>query len=51
MQQRRMIGIATIIFIGLIIGYFIKNVKTGLVIGLVIGLLAGGLLSNGGQRK
>ncbi len=45
MQPRKKIGIVTIIFIGLAIGFFIKNVKIGLIIGLALGLLAGGLIS------
>ncbi|MCW3086837.1 MAG: hypothetical protein JWQ78_223 [Sediminibacterium sp.] len=45
MQPRKRIGIVTIILIGLAIGFFIKNVKVGLVIGLGLGLLAGGLIS------
>jgi uncharacterized membrane protein (UPF0136 family) len=44
MHPRRKIGIIVILFIGLIIGYFLKNVKTGLVIGVVLGLFAGGLI-------
>ncbi len=51
MQPRKRIGIVTIILIGLGIGFFIKNVKVGLVIGLVLGLLAGGMMSSGGNRK
>jgi uncharacterized membrane protein (UPF0136 family) len=49
MQQRRKLGIVTIILLGLAIGYFIRNVKVGLVIGLVLGLLAGGMIT--GSRK
>lgn len=45
MQPRKRIGIVTILLIGLGIGYFIKNVKIGLIIGLGLGLMAGGLLS------
>jgi hypothetical protein len=51
MQPRKRIGIVTIIFIGLAIGFFIKNVKIGLVIGLMLGLLAGGMMSSGGGRR
>jgi uncharacterized membrane protein (UPF0136 family) len=51
MQPRKRIGIATILIIGLAIGFFIKNVKIGLVIGLMLGLLAGGMMSSGGRRK
>lgn len=50
MEQRRLIGIVTILLIGLGIGYFIKNVKVGLVIGLVLGLLAGGMLSGSNKK-
>lgn len=50
MQPRKRIGIVTIVLIGLAIGFFIKNVKIGLIIGLMLGLLAGGLIS-GGKRK
>jgi len=51
MQQRKRIGIVTILLIGLGIGLFIKNVKIGLVIGLMLGLLAGGMISGGGSKK
>jgi len=44
MQQKRRIGIFTIVAIGVLIGLFLKNVKIGLIIGLVLGLLAGGLV-------
>lgn len=44
MQQRRGIGFVTLIIIGIILGYFFKNVEVGLVIGLGIGLLSGSLL-------
>lgn len=50
MRYRKKIGIFTILIIGLAIGFFIKNVKIGLVIGLMLGLLAGGLIS-GGTKK
>jgi hypothetical protein len=43
MQQKRRIGIFTIVAIGVLIGFFLKNVKIGLIIGLLLGLLAGGL--------
>ncbi len=46
MQPRKRIGIVTIVLIGLGIGFFIKNVKIGLIIGLGLGLLAGGMLSS-----
>jgi uncharacterized membrane protein (UPF0136 family) len=45
MQPRKRIGIVTLLLIGLGIGFFIKNVKIGLIIGLALGLLAGGLIS------
>ncbi len=51
MQPRKRIGIVTILLIGLGIGFFIKNVKIGLIIGLMLGLLAGGMMSGGGGRK
>ena len=51
MQPRKRIGIVTIILIGLGIGFFIKNVKIGLIIGLMLGLLAGGMMSSGGSKK
>lgn len=44
MQQRKKIGAVTLIIIGLLIGYAIKNVRAGLILGLVLGLLASGLL-------
>ena len=46
MHPRRRIGGVTILLIGLVLGYAIKNVKVGLIIGLGLGLLAGGLLSS-----
>ena len=51
MQPRKRIGIVTILLIGLGIGFFIKNVKIGLIIGLMLGLLAGGMMSGGGRKK
>ncbi len=45
MQPRRKIGFFTIVLIGVAIGFFIKNVKIGLIIGLVLGLLAGGIVN------
>ena len=50
MQPRKRIGIVTIILIGLAIGFFIKNVKIGLIIGLGLGLLAGGMISGGSKK-
>ena len=50
MQPRKRIGIVTILIIGLGIGYFIKNVKIGLIIGLGLGLLAGGLIGGGNKK-
>lgn len=50
MHPRKRIGIVTIILIGLGIGFFIKNVKVGLVIGLMLGLLAGGMISSGNRK-
>ena len=46
MQPRKRMGIVTLLIIGLGIGFFIKNVKIGLIIGLGLGLLAGGMLSS-----
>jgi uncharacterized membrane protein (UPF0136 family) len=51
MQPRKRIGIATLLLIGLGVGYLIKNVKIGLIIGLMLGLLAGGLINGGGRKK
>jgi hypothetical protein len=52
MQSRRTIGIWTLVLIGLAIGFFIKNVRVGLLIGLVIGLLTIGLVAGrGGSDK
>ncbi len=47
MQPRKRMSIITLLLIGLAIGFFIKNVKLGLIIGLALGLLAGGLMSSG----
>jgi hypothetical protein len=44
-------SIITILLIGLAIGFFIKNVKIGLIIGLGLGLMAGGMISGGSSRK
>jgi len=46
MQPRRKIGFFTVVLIGVAIGFFIKNVKIGLIIGLVLGLFAGGIMSS-----
>ncbi len=49
MQQRKGISAFMIIVIAVAIGFFIKNVKIGLIIGLTLGLLMSGLLSS--RRK
>ncbi len=46
MQPRKKIGFFTIVLIGVVIGFFIKNVKIGLIIGLFLGLFAGGIMSS-----
>ncbi len=46
MQSRKKIGFFTIILIGVAVGFFIKNVKIGLIIGLVLGLLAGSIINS-----
>jgi len=46
MKQRKKIGFFTIVLIGVGIGFFIKNVKIGLIIGLVLGLLGGGIIGS-----
>jgi hypothetical protein len=46
MHPRKRIGIVLVVVIGLVLGYFFKNVKEGLIIGLALGLLGGGLLSS-----
>lgn len=46
MKPRKKIGLLTLIIIGVIIGFFLKNVKAGLLIGLALGLLGGGLMSS-----
>ena len=48
-QQRRKIGFAMLIIIGLLLGLAIKRVAIGLIIGIVLGLLASGMV--GGGRK
>ena len=50
MQSKRRMGIFTILLLGLAIGFFIKNVKIGLVIGLGLGLMAGGLIGGGNKK-
>lgn len=50
MQPRKRIGFVTLLIIGLGIGFFIKNVKIGLIIGLGLGLLAGGLIGGGNKK-
>jgi F0F1-type ATP synthase assembly protein I len=45
MQPRRKISFFTIVLIGVAIGFFIKNVKIGLIIGLLLGLMAGGIVN------
>jgi hypothetical protein len=45
--RKDMIAIAAIA-LGLLIGFFIKRLTTGLLIGLVLGIVGGGLL---GRRK
>jgi len=44
MEQRRTISAVAVILIGIALGFFLKNVKEGLIIGLILGLLASGLL-------
>ncbi|MDP1842037.1 MAG: hypothetical protein Q8K64_01365 [Sediminibacterium sp.] len=46
MKQRKKMGFLTIVLIGVGIGFFIKNVKIGLIIGLVLGLLGGGIMGS-----
>jgi L-cystine uptake protein TcyP (sodium:dicarboxylate symporter family) len=46
-QQRKKIGFASLIIIGLLLGLAIKHVAIGLIIGLVFGLLASGMVSGG----
>ena len=48
-RQRRKIGFAALIIIGLLLGLAIKHVAIGLIIGLVFGLLASGMVSGGGR--
>lgn len=44
--DRRNVGFAVAIFLGLAIGIFIKRVPLGLLIGVILGVLAGGLLNS-----
>jgi hypothetical protein len=46
-QQRKKIGFAMLIIIGLLLGMAIKHVAIGLILGLVFGLLASGMVSGG----
>ncbi len=46
MQQRKNISAFMLILVAVALGYFLKNVKTGLLIGLGLGLLMSGLLSS-----
>ncbi len=45
MQKRKGITVFTILLIAIAIGFFLKNIKIGLIIGLVFGLLISGLVS------
>jgi hypothetical protein len=49
MYQRKRITAIMLIVLGLATGFFLKNVRIGLIIGLLLGLLSGGLLS--GRKK
>ncbi len=44
-QQRKKIGFAILVIIGLILGLAIKHVAIGLVLGLLFGLLASGMVA------
>lgn len=44
-RQRKKIGFAMLVIIGLLLGLAIKHVAIGLIIGLVFGLLASGMVS------
>lgn len=46
MQQRKKIGISTLIIIGVLLGVLIKSVKIGLLIGLGLGFLITGLMGS-----
>ena len=50
-MQRRKIGFAMLIIIGLLLGLAIKHVAIGLIIGLVFGLLASGMVSGGREKE
>jgi hypothetical protein len=47
-RSRREIGFVIAMVIGLLLGFFIKRVRIGLLIGLALGLLAAGMI---GSRK
>jgi hypothetical protein len=46
---RREIGFVVAIVLGLLLGFFIKRVRIGLLIGLALGFLASGLIT--GRRN
>ncbi len=46
-RQRKKIGFAVLIIIGLLLGMAIKHVAIGLIIGIVFGLLASGMIDGG----
>lgn len=46
---RREIGFMAAIVLGLLLGFFIRRVRIGLLIGLVLGILASGLIT--GRRN
>lgn len=48
-RQRKKIGFAMLVIIGLLLGLAIKHVAIGLIIGIVFGLLASGMV--GGKRE
>lgn len=48
-KQRKKIGFAMLVIIGLLLGLAIKHVAIGLIIGLVFGLLASGMID--GKRE
>jgi hypothetical protein len=47
--NRREIGFILAIALGLLLGFFIKRVRIGLLIGLLLGILASGLI--GGRHR